>query len=157
MRPLLVLSLASALVACKSKEETPSAAKPAEPPSVPETTRLQPGTTASGIDLSRLGGQLKKESENRPKNVITAEQVFDAIDKTDHKTTRRKQILALSAGASYCADARTEGGPIVVVCEYTSAQEAEQNTKLIEQKYGDAMGPNAIRKIRGSTVLTVVG
>src|SRR5262249_44289112 len=99
MRPLLVLSLVSAVVACKSKEETPS--KPAEPAMVPETTTVKPGTTASGIDLSKLGGQLKKEAENRPKGVITVEQVFDAIDKPEHKTTRRKQILALTAGASY--------------------------------------------------------
>jgi hypothetical protein len=153
MRSLLVLCLV--VGACKSKETDAPASKPAEPPSVPESTKLQPGTTASGIDLSKLGGQLKKEAENRPKGVITSEQVFDALDKAGVTTSRRQQILALSAGAAYCADARTDKGPAVVVCEYTSAAEAEQNLKLIEQRF--AMGANAVRKLHGATMLTVVG
>ena len=152
MRSLLVLCLV--LGACKSKETEAPAPKPAEPPSVPESTRLQPGTTASGIDLSRLGGQLKKEAMNRPSGVITTEHGFVALDKAGVTTSRRQQILALSAGAAYCADARTENGPVVVVCEYTSAGEAEQNLKLIEKRFPMA---NAIRKLHAATMLTVVG
>lgn len=154
MRSLLVLCLVFG--GCKSKDTEPSAAaKPAEPPSVPETTKLQPGTTASGIDLSKLGGQLKREAENRPKGVISTEQVFDALDRAGVTTSSRQQILALSAGAAYCADARTQNGPAVVVCEYTSAADAEQKLKLIEQRF--ARATNAIRKLHGATMLTVVG
>ena len=154
MRPLLVLSLASALVACKSKEETPMAAKPAEPPSVPETTKLQPGTTASGIDMSKLGGQLKKEAENRPKGVITVEQVFESLGKVDLKVERTKQIVALTAAASYCANGRVDN-IVVVVCEYPTAAEAETGLQAMVKKWG-TMAPNALRKLNGATMLTVV-
>jgi len=157
MRSLLVLCLV--LGGCKSKESDapapkPAPAKPADPPSVPETTKLQPGTTASGIDLSKVGGQLKKEATNRPAGVITSDQVFDALDQAGVTTSRRQQILAVAAGAAYCADARTEKGPVVVICEYTSAGEAEQNLKLIEKRFPMA---DAIRKLHGATMLTVVG
>src|SRR5262245_7228241 len=151
MRSLLVLSLA--LVACKSKEETP-AANSVEPPSVPETTRLQPGTTASGIDMSKLGGQLKKEAESRPKGVITVEQVWDALGKIDFKVERTKQVVALTAAASYCANGRINN-IVVVVCEYPTAGEAQTGLQAVEKKWG-TMAPNAVRKLNGATMLTVV-
>ncbi len=154
MRPLLVLCLVFG--ACKSKDtEQPPAAKPAEPPSVPETTKLQPGTTASGLDLSKLAGELQKESQSRPKGVISVEQVWDALDKVDIKVERKKQILGLPVAASYCADARTTDKIVVIVCEYPTARDAEQGKQMTEDKYR-AMNPNAIRRVNGGTVLTIV-
>jgi hypothetical protein len=155
MRSLLVLSFVSALVGCKSKEADAPAPKPAEPPMVPETTPLRPGSTASGIDLSKLAGQLKKESETRPKGIISVEQVWEALDKVDIKVERKKQILGLPVAASYCADARTSDKIVVIVCEYRSAREAEEGKRMTEDKYR-AMNPNAIRRVNGGTVLTIV-
>ena len=153
MRSLLVLCLVFG--GCKSKDTDAPAAKPAEPPSVPETTPLPPGSTASGINLAKLAGQLKKESESRPKGVISVEQVWDALDKADIKVDRKKQILGLPVAAAYCADARTADKIVVIVCEYPTARDAEAGERMTADKYR-AMNPNAIRRVNGGTVLTIV-
>lgn len=123
---------------------------------VPENTPMPPpGTTASGIDLSKLGGLLKYEAEHRPGGTITAEQVFAALAQHDIKVERQKQLLGKTVAASYCANARTQESLVVVVCEYGSATSAEESTKLVEKRYAPVT-PNATRKINGATVLTVV-
>jgi len=155
MRPLIVISLC-ALMACKGKEEAPPAAKPAEPAMVPETTEMPaPGTTASGINLSKLSGQLKSESSSRPNIPITVEKVWAALDGAGVPVDRKKQILGLTVAANYCADARTADKIVVVVCEYPDPKSAEEAKKRTEEKFGK-MSPNAIRRVNGATVLTIV-
>jgi hypothetical protein len=155
MRPLLVIAI-YALVACKAKEEAPPTPKPAEPTMVPENVPPPPpGTTASGIDLSKLGGQLKYEAAHRPHSGITVEQVFAALAQHGIEVERQKQLLGKTVAAGYCADARTPDGLVVVICEYDSASSAEEKTKLVEKRFA-VVTPNATRKINGATVLTVV-
>jgi hypothetical protein len=155
MRPLIVIPLC-ALLACKGKQEAPPSAKPAEPAMVPETTEMPaPGTTASGINLAGLNGELKKEAEHRPKSVVTVEQVLDALEKQGFKAEQKQQLLALSGAASYCADARVGGGVIVVICEYESPEHATRGRQAIEKRYA-AGSKDTIRKINGATMLTVV-
>ena len=156
MRSLIVISLC-ALMACKGKDEAPPAAKPAEPAMVPETTEMPaPGTTASGINLAGLTGELKKEAEHRPKGAVTVEQVFDALEKQGIKPEQKQQLVALSGAASYCADARVGGGVIVVVCEYENPEHAMRGKEAIEKRYNKAVSKDTIRKINGATMITVV-
>ena len=156
MRPLIAISLC-ALMACKGKDEAPPAAKSAEPAMVPETTEMPaPGTTASGINLSGLGDQLKKEAASRPHSGITVEQAFEALDKAGIATSPRKQLLGMAINARYCANTHLQHGLAVVVCEYTDDKTAESSTKIVEQRFGAATS-NVIRKVRGSTMIAVMG
>lgn len=158
---LLVIAMCAVTfgaTACKSRsneEAKPTAATQAEPATVPETTAMPaPGTTASGINISGLGDQLKKEATHRPASGVTSEQLFDALDKAGLKTTDRKQVLGMTVNASYCANSRVDK-LTVVVCEYPDVAVAQSSTKIIEKRFA-AAAPTFTRSIHGPTVLTVI-
>jgi hypothetical protein len=85
--------------------------------------RMDPdsGITPNDPRFNKLGlfDKLVVEKENRPKDTLKAETVFDAVTgKLGIKLTNRKQLAAWPVHASYCEKADTDLGVDVSVCEF---------------------------------------
>ena len=129
-------------------------AKPTDPGGVPVTEEpLTPGSTASGIDLSKLGEKLQYQKDHRGVGPST-DKVFEALDKAGYKAERRKQVLGDAALANYCENIRTVG-LVIVVCEYSSEKEAQAGKAIVEKNWKD-LNDKVERIVRGASVITVI-
>lgn len=161
MRTSLFLFVVVAAVGCKKSEDAAPASgsamaapKPADPPPSPVAEEpMAPGSTASGIDISRLGPKLEYEKTHRGAGPST-DKVFEALQKAGYAMEERKQILAATANASYCENARV-AGLVVVVCEYGSEKDATAGKASVDKKWA-ALNPNLERVVHGASVITIV-
>jgi hypothetical protein len=157
MRRLAFVLLLLIHTACGKKPDesappvtTPATAQaPAPQPSGARTLALQPSQ-----DIRGLVGSLQSEAAKRPAVVLTVEKAFDALAGAGVAPERRKQYLAATANASYCAGGVTREGIAVAVCEYPDAAAAEDGKKSVEAAWGKAT-PNARRVVHRSTMLTI--
>lgn len=150
-------------VGCKKSEDAAPASgsamaapstQPAVPPPSPVAEEpLAPGSTASGIDISKLGPRLEFEKTHRGAGPTT-DKVFDALQKAGYTMEERKQVLASTANASYCENARV-AGLVVVVCEYGSEKAAVAGKADIDKKWA-TLSPSLERVVHGASVITIV-
>jgi hypothetical protein len=147
----LAFAILVLLTACGKKPEDPAAPTEAaaQKPSGPRTVAQQPSQ-----DIRGLVGTLHSEAAKRPGIDVTAEKVFDALAGAGVALQARKQYLASTAHASYCAGGKTHDGIAVAVCEYADAAAAAEGKKSIEAAWGKAT-PNARRIVHRSTLLTI--
>jgi hypothetical protein len=162
-RCILALALVLVLVSAACKNDSPSsgfasptaaAGDPASPPAA--TPPVAPGTGSAGSGpVERIFQQMAKEKESRPGIRPTVEEVYAAIDTAGIKFDETKQVVAMSAGARYCVTASNKDGLIVVVCEYSSPEQAEQLKQVLIQKY-QRVAPTRTFTIKGSTSVQIV-
>jgi hypothetical protein len=150
MEALLSLSFVLALVACKKPEDTRSSSSSSSPAPAPSATKtLEPSQNLGGVV-----GELQREAHNRPAVKVTAEKVFDAIEKAGFAIKDRKQVAGWTMNASYCASATTADSAVIAVCEYADAAKAKAGLAFMNQRFD--FGSRGGRHINDSTVMTVV-
>jgi len=137
------------VAACGKKTEEPAPPSVETRPSGPRTVAQQPSQ-----DIRGLVGSLQGEAAKRPVIDVTAEKVFDALAGAGVALQTKKQYLATTARARYCAGGKTRDGIAVAVCEYADATAAEEGKRTVEAAWGNAT-PNARRVIHRSTLLTI--
>lgn len=148
-----VLALAL-LVGCSSQAATQSPPAPPAPtsptpaPVVPE----KPVSTTVGskdlVGLENLIPMMRDEAAHRPTVEVTPEKLFDALG-----IQQRKQILARSADAKFCALGKVNANGLVgvVACEYDTAASAI----AARDKMNGSRIANVSRQVRGQTLVTV--
>jgi hypothetical protein len=130
------------LIACSSKTSAPAPA-PAPPKA------LEPAT-----NVSSLAARLQYEAAHRPAAAISAERVFDALDRAGLPVAQRTQYAGIVMKASYCAGGRADDGLVVAICEYQTHDAALAGKDFMDQTFPLA---TARREVRGSTVMTAIG
>jgi hypothetical protein len=142
--------------ACHKKEAppapTPVAVAPA-PATMAEDKIGQPGTTDVGA-LAELPNMLGTEAKDRPQVKVTVEKLFSALDAKGIKMKVQHQVLAATAGASYCSLGVTADTIAIAVCEYPTPAAAIAGQKMMNTRYAKAT-PDAVREVNGSTLVTV--
>lgn len=152
------------ITACHRKADAPpspppitqpggSAAKPVDPPPQDTQTGAPGSTNLTG--LAQLMPMLQDEAAHRPQVKVTPERVFTALEQGGLVLISKKQVLARTAEAKYCALAKIEDKGVVgiVVCEYESDAKAKaardgMNTRLAGKF-------DAVREQSGPTLLTI--
>lgn len=147
MRSLL---FALALGACSHRETPP----PPPPQTAPVTTDV-PGSQ-NLAPLKNLGVRLSDEKQHRPAVKVRAEKLFDALAAKGITLASHHQVLATTAAASYCDLGVTKDTVAIAVCEYATPAAAEKGKQLLDSCYAQLV-PNAVRRINGSTLVTVAG
>jgi hypothetical protein len=133
---------------------------PAPPPPAPQPeaalaadTRGVPGT--KDLDgLAQLPPLMSAESSHRPAVKVPVEKLFDALAKSGVALASTHQVLARTAGASYCMLGVTPDTIAIAACEYPSHDAAVAGAKLLDARYR-ALVPDAVREINGQTLVTV--
>lgn len=146
MRSLLFIM---ALAACSHHES-----KAPVPASAPVSTGV-PGSQDLA-PLASLGAKLSSEAKHRPAVKVPAERLFDALARQGITLAAHHQVLATTANASYCDLGVTKDTVAIAVCEYPSAEAAQQGKHLLDTRYAQLV-PDAVRTINGSTLVTVAG
>jgi len=124
------------------------------PPAPPVDPSAVPASAAGPAE--RIFEQLAKEKADRPGGTPTAEAVLAAIAQAGVTFDETKQVLAATAGARYCLLAQnTKTGLRVVVCEYASADAAEQAKRGLIEKF-QKIAPTRTFAIKGATSVQVV-
>ena len=149
-------SLAIVFAAACHKHEAPPPAPVAPAPAAPamaEEKIGQPGTTDVGA-LAQLPNMLGSEAKDRPQTKITVEKLFSALDAKGIKMTSQHQVLAATAGASYCSLGVTADTIAIAVCEYPTEAAAVAGKKMMNTRYAKAT-PDAVREVNGNTLVTI--
>ena len=149
MRTLHTTCFVLALAAC-SRTEQPA---PTPPPASAPTTIGAPGSQ-NLAPLAGIAVRMNEESAQRPPVKVTAEAVFDALAARGISLTSKKQVLAATALASYCALGVTAESIAIAVCEYASQAAARAGKQLLDTRYTKLV-PDAVRSLNGSTLVTV--
>ncbi|HEY0480878.1 MAG TPA: hypothetical protein VGD37_25360 [Kofleriaceae bacterium] len=147
MRSLFVSTIV-ALAACESEP-------PAPPPAVAPASAAAPKLIEPSKELSPLVARLRYEANHRPASSVTAERVFDALDRSDIRVTERRQYLGASMRASYCLGGQTGDDIVLAVCEYPTHGAAVAGKAFMDGRFA-AMAPGAHREVQDVAVLTVV-
>jgi hypothetical protein len=149
MRTMHTICFVLALAACKRTE-------PAAPP--PPVTTTPTTTSAPGSqNLAPLAGiavRMHDEATQRPHVKVTAEALFDALASRGVEFASKKQVLAATAQASYCALGVTAESIAIAVCEYATADAARAGKQLLDTRYAKLV-PDAVRSLNGNTLVTV--
>ncbi len=166
MRIALFLALTTTALGCSKRSDEPKPAPTAtgvevsgsnaaaDPPSANINDQpMDPGTTASGINLNGLNDMLKSERDHRGAGPST-DALFGAIEKASYTLERRKQLLAKAAGASFCEDARI-ADLIILICEFSSDKTAEAGKVLADKNWTKA-ATNVTRVLKGATLISIV-
>ena len=148
MRSLVVII---ALGACSHREPK---APPPPPASAPATQGI-PGSQDLA-PLANLGAVLSNEARHRPAVKVPAEKLFDALGKQGIALATHHQVLATTANAAYCDLGVTKDTLAIAVCEYPSEAAARKGKQLLDSRYAKLV-PDAVRTIKGSTLVTVAG
>ena len=149
-RGLFLIAIATTVSASCSRRDaaTEPAVANSSRPAPRETRAIEPSK-----DVSELVRHLETEARSRPPSGITAEQVFDALERAGMSITARKQYLGASMQASYCAGGSMEGIALSV-CEYPSMAAAELGKRFMDERFGK-LTPHASREVHGNAVLTI--
>ena len=141
--------------ACHKREAPPPAAvAPAlAAPVMAEEKIGQPGTTDVGA-LAQLPNMLGSEAKDRPQVKVTVEKLFSALDAKGIKMKAQHQVLAATAGASYCSLGVTADTIAIAVCEYPTPAAAIAGEKMMNTRYAKAT-PDAVREVNGNTLVTI--
>ena len=151
---LVVASLC--LVACSKSQppapsqhapKAPAAAAPVAPQAPAVAKTLDPGT-----DLTALAERMHYEAAHRPAAKINADAVLDALDASGMQLRKRRQYLATTMHASYCAGGTTADGIAISVCEYASPAAAAAGKSFADHQYAAI---EARRVVQGQTLLTI--
>jgi hypothetical protein len=157
MRTKFVSALVLALVACKS-DPRPAAPPPTTSPASAEPASVVSTPSAPGSQnltpLAGLANRLHDESKLRPPVKVPAETLFAALTQRGIALASQKQVLAATAQAAYCALGVTKENIALAVCEYESAAAARAGKQLLDTRYAKLV-PDAVRKVNGSTLLTI--
>lgn len=151
MRTLHTISFVLALAACNRTPE-PAPSPTASPVSSPTT----PGAPGSQ-NLAPLAGiavRMHEEAAQRPAASVTAERLFDALTARGIELASKKQVLAATAQASYCALGVTRESIAIAVCEYASQDAAVAGKEFLDARYAKLV-PDAVRSLNGNTLVTV--
>jgi hypothetical protein len=122
------LLLAIALGACSHREPPPPPAHQ-QAQTAPVTTDV-PGSQ-NLAPLKTLGVRLAAEKQARP-------------------------AVKVPASAQYCDLGVTKDTVAIAVCEYATPEAAAKGKQLLDSRYAQLV-PNAVRRINGSTLVTVAG
>jgi phenylpyruvate tautomerase PptA (4-oxalocrotonate tautomerase family) len=148
MRTLRTTCFVLALAACK-REPAPA---PSAPPPAP-TTVGAPGSQ-NLAPLAGIAVRMHEEAASRPAVSVTAEELFDALAARGIELQSKKQVLAATAQASYCALGVTRESVAIAICEYASQDAARAGKELLDSRYGRLV-PDAVRSLNGATLVTV--
>lgn len=149
MRTMHTICFVLAVAACKRADEP----APSPPPASAPTTIGAPGSQ----DLAPLAGiavRMHEEAAQRPQVKVTADAVFDALAARGVSLASKKQVLAATAQASYCALGVTAESVAIAVCEYASQDAARAGKQLLDTRYAKLV-PDAVRSLNGNTLVTV--
>ncbi len=153
MRSFISLSIVLALAACKHHEAAPPAPA-AKPQDLGAPTAVGVPGSQNLAGLSELGTRLSQESSHRPTVKVTPEHLFGALAERGITLAAQHQVLASTAGASYCTLAVTVDNIAIAVCEYPSQKDAIAGEHLMNTRYKQLV-PDAVREINGNTLVTV--
>ena len=117
MRRLLAPLLFPFFVAACHKDAPP----PPPPAATPPLAKEEAPKALAGDNVVT---QLQIESTNRPKGIVTVEQVIEGIDAMGKKFSHQ-QVVALSLKARYCENGRTTIGLGMSICEFDDAEKAK--------------------------------
>ncbi|MBA3542233.1 MAG: hypothetical protein H0T79_21640 [Deltaproteobacteria bacterium] len=162
----MALLASHALVGCTDRR-TPAPApqvtaahiEPATPqraptgPAAPEETTGIPGSK-NLAGLANLIPILQDEARTRPAVKVTPETLFDSLTTAGLEVTQRKQVLAKSVSARFCALGKidsTAGVIGVVACEYETPELARKSR--VEQDRNSVT--NVAREVNGATLVVV--
>ncbi len=151
MRTVRTTLFVLALAACK-REPAPTPAAPPSAPSAP-TTAGAPGSQ-NLAPLAGIAVRMHEEAAQRPAVKVSADKLFDALAARGIELTSKKQVLAATAQASYCALGVTRESIAVAVCEYASQDAARAGKQLLDSRYAKLV-PDAVRSLNGTTLVTV--
>jgi hypothetical protein len=149
MRTMHTICFVLALAACKRADEP----APPPPPASAPTTIGAPGSQ-NLAPLAGIAVRMHEESAQRPQVEVTAEALFDAITARGISLASKKQVLAATAQASYCALGVTTDSVAIAVCEYASPAAARAGKQLLDTRYAKLV-PDAVRSVNGNTLVTV--
>ena len=113
----------------------------------------QPGTVDTA-PLAQLPNVLGSEAKQRPSAKVTVEHLFSALDAKGIVLVTQHQVLAATAGASYCSLGVTKDTIAIAVCEYKSHDEALAGAKMMNERYAK-LTPDAVREVNGNTLVTI--
>lgn len=130
-------------VACTKKDVAPDASAIAGAGLVATSTAPRP----------TIVEMLTSEAKNRPKDTPSAEAVIDALRAAGFDVKPAKQSLAYTVKAKYCAISGTSTGLGIAICEYESAEAAEEGKKHSLEKFSTI--PNREIAINKKTTLTL--
>ena len=150
MRTMHTICFVLALAACKRADE------PAPPPPIPSsapTTTSAPGSQ-NLAPLAGIAVRMHEESAQRPTVKVSADTLFDALTARGISLASKKQVLAATAQASYCALAVTQESVAIAVCEYATQEAARAGKQLLDTRYAKLV-PDAVRSLNGNTLVTV--
>src|SRR5262245_6080719 len=95
-------------------------------PNLPPAARSHAGGALTPVALPRprlpLFERLQREARSRPGGTPRFEDFDGALATAGVTLIGRKQVLAETVGAAYCAAARTTSGLGLAVCEFPSAE-----------------------------------
>jgi hypothetical protein len=157
MKSLALLALVAGCSKSPAPAPTPVPTTPT-PPTAPQAAVVPKSDGPVGskdlVGLENLIPIMRDEAANRPKVDVTPEKLFDALDRAGMQTKQRKQVLARSAGANFCAIAKLDSptGIIgVVACEYESPAIASTMREALDK----SRISNVSRETRGGTLVTI--
>lgn len=124
----------------KSAEQASATRTPS--PSTPSLTHedLDPSRSSSTTLASKVFQQLTLEKNTRPKVALPAERVVEAFREKGIESEPLKQGLGGPIKAGYCALGRTKKGVGFTLCEYPTAELAQEGKGVSEQRYRGALG-----------------
>jgi hypothetical protein len=150
MRKLHTTCFVLALAACTRTDEPAPTTAPA--PTTP-TTIGAPGSQ-NLAPLAGIAVRMHEESAQRPHVKVTAETLFDALAARGISFASKKQVLAATAQASYCALGVTRESVAIAVCEYVDQDAARAGKQLLDTRYAKLV-PDAVRSVNGNTLVTI--
>ena len=157
----LALVLAPSLAACKNDSPSAgsgfaSATPPVPGPHEPAAVAPGPAAPAGSGPVEKIFAQMEKEKTSRTGAKPTVEEVLAAIGKAGVTFDESKQVVAKTAGARYCVLSQDDkSGLKVVVCEYSSAEEAKRLEQVLIEKY-QKLAPTRTFVLKGSTSVQIV-
>lgn len=92
------------------------------------------GTAADAGRATDVVQQLEREAKARATGTPTPEQIFDALDGAGLRVTSRKQVVAMTMGASYCLGGIIEGHARVLACEFPDEREVQHGANVARNR-----------------------
>jgi hypothetical protein len=112
-----------------------------------------PGVGMTGV-TTPIMNLLRDERAARPTDTVAVEAVFAAVTKAGIPTHDQTQVLARTLGASFCENAQTDQGVVLIVCEFKNADTLTQGRAYSLKAFGNAL-PNRHLLANRNTLLTV--
>lgn len=137
------------LAACDSKPVSQVKAR-----AVADTSALPPLAVDPALARMPIAARLAREAASRPAHAVRAEAVFSALSGERVSIVRTRQVLGATLGAAYCANALSQEGLALSVCEFADARAAEGGLTRSHVLF-DRLMPGRLLVRNGLTVLTL--